>query len=97
MQANCRKIQFWRTSATTFVCAALLAGCSIKNDVPDFKYPSRTNFTNQSWPELAVTDELMAVGKNTDKSIGKAQQEIDRVTARAARLRARARGLQNSP
>lgn len=97
MQVICKDIKFWRASAVAIICAATLTGCSIKNDAPDFKYPSRTNFTDQNWPELAVTEELMALGKNTTKAANKAQLETDRLAARAARLRARARALRNSP
>ena len=96
MQVTYRYIQLWRASVV-IICAASLTGCSIKNDVPDFKYPSRTNFTDQNWPELVVTEELLAVGENTKQSATKAQLETDRLAARAARLRARARALRNAP
>ena len=96
MQVVYKDIKFWRASAAAIVSATLLAGCTIKNDVPDFKYPSRTNFTDQNWPELAVTEELLAVGENINKSTAQAQQETDRLAARATLLRARARALQNA-
>ncbi|MBV1865065.1 MAG: hypothetical protein KUG74_11615 [Rhodobacteraceae bacterium] len=85
----------WHKIAIVTLCFGIV-GCSIKNDVPDFKYPSRTDYTDQSWPELAATQELQQTGDNTNATSETAQLESARVTARAQRLRTRAHALQNA-
>lgn len=95
MRAIAKNTGIWRKIAVATLCFGIV-GCSIENDVPDFKYPSRTDFTDQSWPELALTQELQQAGKNANATAESAQLETERVAARARRLRARAQALQNA-
>jgi len=93
VQKNREMADIGRKTAIIFLCGAALAGCSIKYDDPSFKYPSRTNYTDQNWPKLAVTQELLALGDESSTQAGAAELDAARLTARAARLRAHARAL----
>lgn len=74
----------------------LLAGCAIKDDVPDFRYPSRTDFTSEAWPELAPTKDLLQAGTNVARDDQEVSDENDRFDARIRRLRARAAALKRA-
>ena len=75
--------------------AITVAGCSIKDDVPEFKYPSQTDFTDQDWPKLVVTEELRATGLETQRIADQEKQAVERLAARARALRLRANRLKN--
>jgi outer membrane murein-binding lipoprotein Lpp len=75
------------------VALLLLAGCSIKNDVPDFRYPSRTDYNSDSWPKLAPTEALLQAGDKAVRDPQKLGDDNDRFASRVQRLRARAADL----
>ncbi len=78
------------------IALLLLAGCSIKDDVPDFRYPSHTDFTSESWPKLAPTEELLQAGDKVSRDPQEVSDENDRFTSRIQRLRARAAALRRA-
>ncbi|MCP5076405.1 MAG: hypothetical protein GY947_24330 [Rhodobacteraceae bacterium] len=89
-----RKQLAWiRRSSLGCACLLALTACSIKDDVPDFKYPSRTNYEDQNWPQLAVTEELIKAGEVATTKAKEGQKKTEAIEARAHRLRARARAL----
>ncbi|MCP5072271.1 MAG: hypothetical protein GY947_03125 [Rhodobacteraceae bacterium] len=74
-------------------CLFALVACSIKDDVPDFKYPSRTNYEDQIWPQLVVTEDLIKAGQTATATTEENRKKTAALEARARRLRARARAL----
>ena len=95
MRAIVQNTGIWHKIVVVTLCFGV-GGCSIENDVPDFKYPSRTDYTDRNWPELAATQELQQTGENANATSETAQLESARVAARAQRLRTRAQALQNA-
>lgn len=79
-----------------FVPICLVGACDIQDDRPDFRYPAASDASGMDWPELAVTNELIAAGAAATKDTETRQAEADRLAARAAALRARARVLRAS-
>ena len=75
------------------VALAALTACSIKVDVPDFKYPSRTDYSDQNWPELVLTEDLIAAEQVTGGTLTEAHRRAAALEARARWLRARAKTL----
>jgi len=75
---------------------ALLPGCSIRNDLPDFRYPLQIDASAQKWPELAVTEELIKAGEEVSRDPQEVSDENDRFTSRIRRLRARAAALRRA-
>ena len=96
MQADRTTGAYFRRGGILLVCTFVLAGCAIKNDVPDFKYPAHNGKPGDSWPELAVTAELQALGENSGAQMQDAAEDSDQLEARIRRLRARGQSLQNS-
>ncbi len=84
------------TGITAGVITLLLAGCSIKDDVPDFRYPSHTDLTSETWPTLAPTNDLVQAGSDVARNPQQVSDENDRFNARIRRLRARAAALRRA-
>lgn len=87
------KIGFWGIGVLSVV---LVSGCSIKNDVPGFRYPSRVDSASRSWPTLVETDELLQAGDIVRRDPVEISAENDRFADRIRRLRARAQALRNA-
>ncbi len=92
-----RKVVRRHAVVTSGLCLLALTACSIKDDVPDFKYPSRTNYSDQNWPQLAVTEELIKAGETTSATAEETRKQTDALEARAKRLKAKARALSVAP
>jgi len=91
--ANHKTPRILRHFAVIAISLLMVSGCSIKGDVPDFKYPSRTDYSDQNWPELALTEDLMTAGETANADAQKAKTATDAIAARVAHLRARAAAL----
>lgn len=71
----------------------LCAACDIRNDRPGFEYPASSDASGPDWPELAVTEDLLAESAQLSDETAQREEEAERLAARARVLKARAARL----
>ncbi|MEM7441041.1 MAG: hypothetical protein AAF393_15700 [Pseudomonadota bacterium] len=78
------------------VFCLVLATCGIRDDRPEFEYPSDSRASGVDWPKLAVTNELAKEGTQAAEEAAERAESADRLAARARALEARAARLRRA-